>query len=133
MKKIYILLLALSLATGCVEYLPEDLLLPLDEISLSIKGEEIMRFDENSCQLGYNNRKNEFRVLNDKLTDWFILRCDTSPTSKGQEVTCELEYTTRNDIKTFTELTFTVEKTDSEGLVWLWEKTKSIGLVIKVL
>ena len=133
MKKIYILILALVAASGCVAYLPEEILLPLEDISLTIKGEEIMKFDEGSCQLGYNNRKNEFRVLDDRLANWFILRCDALPSSVGQVLTCELEYTTPDDVKSIEDLEFSVEKTDENGLIWLWEGTRKIGVVIKTL
>ena len=133
MKNIYIMLVAAFMATGCMEYLPEDILLPMEDISLTIKGEEIMKFDENSCQLGYNNRKNEFRILNDNLTNWIILDCDITPSSTGQKIVADLEYTTENDVKTLPDLVLTVEKIDEDGLVWLWGKDKSIGLVIKVL
>ena len=37
MKKIYILILALVAASGCVAYLPEEILLPLEDISLTMK------------------------------------------------------------------------------------------------
>lgn len=133
MKRIYILLLALAAACGCKNHLPEEVLLPMTDISLSVKGEEIMKFEENSCQLGYNNKNHMFRVLNDRLTDWFILDCEATPTSVGQKVIAGLEYTTENDVKTVKDLVFSVEQTDEDGLVWLWEKTRSIGVVIKVL
>lgn len=133
MKNIYILFLLSLIATGCVAYLPEELLLPVNDISISVKGEEIMKFEENSCQLGYNDRNNEFRVFNDKLTNWFILRCDATPTSVKQKIIADLEYTTSDDLKTLTDLVFTVEKIDENGWVWLWEFERKIGLVIKLL
>lgn len=133
MKKIFAILLVIFAATGCVEYLPEEILLPMEDISMSIKGEEIMKFDENTCQLGFSDRNNEFRVLDDNLTDWFILRCDAVPSVVEQKVICELEYTTADDVKILTDIVFNVEQTREDGLVWLWNDLRSIGLVIKLL
>ena len=92
-----------------------------------------MKFDENTCQLGFSDRNNEFRVLDDKLTNWFILRCDAVPSAVGQKMICELEYTTADDVKTFSDIVFNVEQTREDGLVWLWNESKSIGIVIKLL
>lgn len=133
MKKIYILFLVSLFAAGCVAYFPEEILLPVNDISLSVKGEEIMRYEENSCQLGYNDKEHEFRVFNDKLTNWFIIKCNEAPTTVGQKIIADLEYTTSDDLKTFTDLIFTVEKTDENAMVWLWESNRKIGVVIKVL
>lgn len=133
MKKIFAILLVIFAASGCVEYLPEELLLPMEDISMSVKGKEIMKFDENTCQLGFSDRNNEFRVLDDKLTDWFILRCDAVPSAVDQKVTCELEYTTPDNVKTLSGVVFNVEQIREDGLVWLWNDLRSIGLVIKLL
>lgn len=136
MKHIYtisaIFLMLASLA-GCDRYQAEDLLLPRTDISLTIKGVEIMSFDEQTCQLGHNPEKNEFRIVNDKLRDWVIFRCDADPATAGQKVTAYLEYTTADDVKRLDGLSFSVEKTSEEGLIWLWNDDKKIGIVIKSL
>ena len=133
MKRILTLLLIIFAASGCVEYLPEDILLPMEDISLTIRGEEVLKFDENTCQLGFSDRNNEFRVLDDKLTNWFILRCDAVPATVGQKMICELEYTTADNLKLFSDIVFSVEQMREDGLVWLWNDSKSIGVVIKLL
>lgn len=134
MKRIYLFIILVALlATGCNKYKSEELLLPLTDISLTIKGEEIMTFNAKKCQLGYNDQKYEFRVLNDKLTDWFILRCNENPKSVGQVINASLEYTTSDDVKTERRLTFTVERISKDGFVWLWEDEDKIGVVIKIL
>lgn len=130
-RRITYIIVTLLLATGCVNNLMEEVLLVRDDISLTVKEEVMMSFDENTCQLGYNTARNEYRVYDDKLANWYILRCSAKPISEGQKITADLEYTTDKDIKILRGLEFKVEKTSSEGLVWLWNKKKKIGIVIK--
>lgn len=135
MKRIYIICIAvtMTLLSSCDRFQPEELLLPKSDISLTIKGEDQIRYDQKTWQLGHNAEKNEFRAVNDKLTDWMILRCNATPSTVGQSVTAYLEYTTSNDTKKINGLTFTVEKTSPEGLIWLWNDDKKIGVVVKDL
>ena len=119
--------------TGCVSPQPDEILLPRTEISLSIKGEVTMEFVPTTCQIAYNSERNEFRLMNDGLSDWFIFRSDAAPTDVGQEVNASLEYTSLKNTKKLTDLTFRVEKTALDGTTWLWNQDKKIGIVIKVL
>ncbi len=128
---LYIAAAALTLA-AC-KYNTEEVLLSRNDISLTVKGELQMSFDENTCQLGYNTGRNEFRVYDENLENWFILRCSAKPTSEGQTITADLEYTTADGVKTLTGLEFKVENTSSDGLIWLWNRDKKIGVVVKVL
>lgn len=123
----------MTLLSSCDRFQPEELLLPKSDISLTIKGEDQIRYDQKTWQLGHNAEKNEFRAVNDKLTDWMILRCNATPSTVGQSVTAYLEYTTSNDTKKLNALTFTVEKTSPEDLIWLWNDDKKIGVVVKDL
>lgn len=136
MARAYIIIgiaLMLAASTGCNRYHVEDILLPRNEISLTVKGADQIIYDEESWQLGYNDERNEFRIVNDKLRDWVIFRCDADPATAGQMVTAYLEYTTADDVKRLDGLSFSVEKTSEEGLIWLWNDDKKIGIVIKSL
>lgn len=123
----------LAASTGCNRYHVEDILLPRNEISLTVKGADQIIYDEESWQLGYNDERNEFRIVNDKLNNWVILQCDAVPSTVGQSVTAYLEYTTSNDTRKLNGLTFTVEKTSPDGLIWLWNDDRKIGVVVKDL
>ena len=125
--------LTLIAIAGCVGPQPDEILLPRTEISLTIKGDLAMEFEPTTCQIGYNSTRNEFRLINDNLSDWFIFRSDAVPTNVGQEVKASLEYTSQNATKKLTDLTFSVEKTALDGTTWLWNKDKKIGVIIKVL
>lgn len=126
-------MVAMIAATSCVDNMIDEVLLVRDDISLSIREELVMSFDENTCQMGYNSARNEYRVYDEKLANWYILRCSAKPASEGQKVKADLEYTTDKDVKTLSDLEFGVQKTSSEGLVWLWNKDKKIGIIIKNL
>ena len=119
--------------SSCLGPQPEEILLPLTDISLTVKGNVLITFTPETDQIGYNNGRNEFRMTDDKIANWVILQCSATPTTEGQELSGNLEYTTQDDVIKLNDLKFTVEKTSPEGLVWLWNKDKKIGLVIKVL
>lgn len=127
------IILTIATICSCAGLQPEEILLPRTEASLTIKEEVLMEFDPATCQIGYNSERNEFRLVNDKLSDWFIFISDAAPTNVGQEVKASLEYTSLSNIKTLSDLTFSIEKTAPDGTVWLWNKDKKIGIVIKVL
>jgi hypothetical protein len=135
MKPRYLAGVVLTLTTlyGCAGLQPEEVLLPRTDISLTVKGELQMEYDHNTCQIGYNEEKHEFRLVNDKLSDWVIFRSDATPRDIGQKVNAYLEYTTEADTRTIDGLEYTVEKTSPDGHVWLWNKDKKIGIIIKLL
>lgn len=130
-RLLYIIGAALAL-TAC-RYDVEEVLLGRSDISLTIKDELLVSFNENTCQLGYNTDRNEFRVYDEKFANWFILKCSAAPTSEGQKIKADLEYTTDKDVKSLTGLELSVVKTSPEGLIWLWENEKKIGIIIKNL
>lgn len=129
---IYAGAVALALS-ACQFYDVDEVLLSRSDISLTLKGALQISFDENTYQLGYNTERNEYRVYDEKLENWFILRCSAQPTSAGQELKATLEYTVKGDTKTLNNLELTVERTSSEGLIWLWCKDRKIGVVVKAL
>jgi hypothetical protein len=127
------IILTLATICSCTGLQPEEILLPRTEISLTMKEEVLLEFDPVTCQIGYNSERNEFRMLEDRLGNWFIFRSDATPTDVGQNVRASLEYTSQSSTKTLTDLTFSVEKTAPDGTTWLWNKDKKIGIIIKVL
>lgn len=127
------LILSLIFAYGCIGPQPEEVLLPRTDISLTVKGEVKMTYDMSLCQIGYNAETHEFRLINDKLTDWVIFRSDATPSDAGQTVKAYLEYTDSDNTKKLNGLVFTVEQMNPDGQVWLWNQEKRIGIIIKIL
>ena len=50
-----------------------------------------------------------------------------------QTLKADVEWTTANDTRTEKGVEFSVEKTDSQGKIWMWSKSKKIGVVIRQL
>ncbi len=133
MKKAIVMLAAATAAVSCVRYDVTEILLQRTDISLTWKGVLQMSYDPQTCQLGYNDTKNEYRVYDDKLGYWFILTCSETPSFTGQELRADIEWTTANDTRTERGVEFKVEKTSRDGQIWLWSKSKKIGAVIQQL
>ncbi len=133
MKRLIIILAALFAAAGCVRFNIDEILLPREDVSLTMRGAEQFAYDPMTCQMSHNSTTHEFRVFNDKLSDWFIIKCQDRPSDVGQEVVADLSWTTDRNNKSMSDLTFKIEKTDASGTIWMWCEQKSIGIVIKNL
>ncbi len=130
MKRIIIFTAVLA-AVGCNPYDIDEILLQRDDISLTVKGELVFSYDPADCQLGQNEESGSFRVFDDKLGNWFILNCRTTPDTEGQSLKADLEYTSQTDTKKLNGLTFMVKKTDRNGYVWLWNDERKIGVIVR--
>ena len=102
-----------------------------EEISLSWKNAVQIKYDEAGYQIGFNDSNIEYRVYDDKIANWFIIRCSEKPEVIDQVITADVEWTGSKRTKSFTELEFTVEKVNEDGLVWLSNVSNNIGIVIK--
>ena len=131
MKKAFTLLSILLCICGCNRFNPEDILLPREDISLTVKGEVMLTYDPMTFQLGYNEDRNEFRVFDDNVGNWFTLTCSSRPTGTGDTLSADLSWTTENSTKSRRGLQFSVERTDSDGKIWLWCNEEAIGIVVK--
>ncbi len=132
MKRLLILLVLAS-AVACDPYNIEEVLLPKDDISFTMRGVDQFTYDPLTWQISQNVTANEFRVFDDKLSQWFTIKCDAMPTSEGQTLTAELSWTAVSSTRVMKDLNFKVEKTDNSGKIWMWCEQKSIGIVIKNL
>lgn len=133
MKRIIALLTFSVCLAGCYIYDIDEILLQKEVISLSIKGTDTIIYSPDRYQLSYNAEKNEFRVFDDNMAQWFSLTCDSRPSTVGQEVKADLKWTSPNSTKTRNGLTFRVQKTDSGGLIWMWCESDAIGVIVKEL
>lgn len=133
MKKALIAIMAVALISSCCMYDIDEVLLKRDDVSITQKGNVLMSYDPLTCQMSHNHADNTFMVYDDTIANWFIVSCNTDPTTVGQELTADVTWTTRTDTKIEKDLKLTVEKTDQNGNIWLWNKSRCIGIVIKRL
>ena len=131
MKHFGVLLIGIICIAGCQEYDIEEILLNREDISLTVRGKDELVYDPATFQLGYNGRTNEFRVFSDDLGNWFSLRCDSRPSAQGESIKGDIKWTSTNTTRSKNGITFSVEKTDAEGHIWLWCKEEAIGVVVK--
>lgn len=131
MKRLFIIasvLLALVSCSGNKHM--ESALLDEETVCLRIKGRVIHSFDAASCQLGYNAAKKQFRMGNDDMSEYFIVTCSDIPAREGQSVTAILEWTQNNSIQKKKGISFNVEKSSSDGTVWLWSRKDEIAVIL---
>lgn len=112
----------------------EEVLMTKEDVSLTIRKELIFTYDSSKCQLAYNDKRNEFRVMTDDMSEYFVLTADQPLSHEGQELKADLIYTLTGSAKTDRSLGFTIQKVEgSSGLFWLWCSSRKIGVVVKRL
>lgn len=129
--KIIILLSIVLIFNGCVEEKTVETLLSESDICLNWKGTRQVTYESTDYQVAYNDKTNEYRIYDDRLANWFTVRCSEKPCSVGQRLTADVSWTGKKSTKSFTAKTFRVEKVEENGLVWLSSETDRIGIIIK--
>ena len=132
MKSKTIILAILIAKTGCTNYGSFGAASHHDSISLTWKGTLQVDYYPQTFQLGYNCSTNEYRVYDDRLAYWFTVRCSEKPVEEGQQLTADISWTGKSKTMSLKGIQVKVEKIDEEsGLVWLWNQSEKISIVIK--
>lgn len=133
MKRLGILMvLAIgALFQSCACYDIEQTLLVHEELTLTWKGDVQAMYAPSTWQYSFNAAKNEYRVNDDNMANYFVVRCSERPSAEGQELGVNVEWTVATNIKRYEGLRFKVERVASDGRIWLWNKSQKIGIVIK--
>lgn len=132
-RVIFVAAVALLSVVSCQEKaLLEEFTDERSEIGLTVKGQDVFTFEENLCQIGYDDALRQFRVSDDMMTDYFILTVNDLP-EIGYETTASLVYTTDDDLISMKGLTFKLVKMGHDGTMWFWNKKNSIGAVVRKL
>lgn len=126
-------LLLITAFVSCQESEVDTSFLEDYEVCLKVDGKVVHEYDPLTWQLSYNSLSNTFRVHNDNMSEYFVLKCNSAPTYTGQNLTGSLEWSTPSDIKTGSGLSLTIEQMDASGNVWLWCSKKNIGVCVRVL
>ena len=131
MKRLIFILTCIFTAVGCQPEALTETLLTQTEVSLTFKGEVQMKYTPDTHQMSFNDRGREFRVHDDKLSEWFTVKYDKRPVSQGQTIVADVAWTATKGTKRYKGISLTVEKTDETGLIWLWNESLRIGIIIK--
>lgn len=132
LKHIALLLLPTVLLLACkgpdIHEILED-----DTPSLIIKGEKVFRFEKLTCQESFSVSAKEFRVGNDRMSDYFILSLNQLPMTEGMKLNGSITWTTDTDVKTLKNLSFTVLQTDLNQTVWLNCEFENIYVTVRMV
>jgi hypothetical protein len=131
MKRALIIFSLLFAMAGCNHESTMASFMESSDISLTWKGNVQVQYNDKTCQLAYNDKKHEFRVYDDRLADWFTIRCAEKPSAEGQTVVADVSWTGDRTPKVYTGLSFTVSRISEDGLIWLWNNDNRIGIIIK--
>lgn len=124
---------ALLLIAGCVRNnFSETDFQVVEGISLYVKGQQILSYTPEKCQIGFNPDSGEIRVSDDDMADYFIIRFTGSiPANEGEVTKADIEYTTPDNLKRLNGISFRVTRTDEDsGLIWLWDEAGKTGVVL---
>lgn len=103
------------------------------EICLRVKDEKVMTYDHLTWQASFNREKCEFGMHTDNMSDYWRVRLNLVPTAEGQKTKGDIIWTSQSSVNEKEGLTFTVEKADRSGHLWLWCRKERIGVVVQVL
>ena len=132
MKRLSFILILLALVTACNKNKMEEAVLESGDLCLIIKDKTIFTYDENDCQICFSPTKREFRIGDDTMDDYFTLTTSVIPSSEGEKVKGDLQWTLSNSVQSRKYIQFEVQKIEN-GTVWLWSKTERIAAVVKIL
>jgi len=132
MKRILFLSM-LMMAAACTRYDIDEILVSRNDISLTWKGEEQFVYEPQTCQIGFNPVKGEFRAQADNLSSWFVMDFDTVPSAEGEVARADISWTGATDTRSMNGLEFQVRKVSGDGMIWLWCKSAKIGVTIRKL
>lgn len=132
-KALSILLISLFMATGCDLTQPDPVILSDSTPQLSVQGKVLFRYEDSTCQLGFNLERAEFRMHTDTMSDYVFLTLDHIPASVGEQVTAnEISWTSSDDIEYRKKIILEVLKFE-DGTIWLWSSRNQIALVVREL
>lgn len=126
------LALLLTIMTGCQGKVDPEFI-GSTTVGLQVKDEVVFEYDPLTWQTAFNRDKMEFRVHTDNMSDYYILSLNLVPTAVGQKAKGDIVWTSRSSIVSRKGISFTVEKMDRSGKLWLWCRKEQIGATVQVL
>lgn len=137
MRKVLAILPALSvllLSSGCEKGLePDPGFIADGRLALTVRNSMKVAYLPETYQIGFNAERHQFRIHNDTMSEYYILRCQELPDHQGQKIRCSLKYASEGKAFYKGGLTYEVLKTDDDGTFWLWNTEKGIGASVRVI
>lgn len=135
MRKVLAILPALSvlfLSSGCEKGLePDPGFTAGGALALTVRNSVKVEYVPETYQIGFNADRHQFRIHNDTMSEYYILRCQDLPDHQGQKIRCSLKYASEGKAFYKGVLTYEVLKTDNDGKFWLWNTEKGIGAAVR--
>ena len=97
---------------------------------LVIANETIFDYDENTCQMAFNESALQYRVSNDTMSDFYVLDCNRRPGEVGSTLKATLTWSTDVDVRQRSGLEFKVIRAQGDWF-WLWNRKNDIGVVVR--
>lgn len=89
-----------------------------------------LKYDENTCQLGYNPSTKTFKMIKDDGSYYYMVTIE-EPLKEGKKAKVTVKYTTKNDVVTVSGGKFHVVDIDpASGITRLWNESAGIGVSI---
>ena len=123
-------LAALTL-TACAEYDINEVLLVRDDVSLTLKGKPQYVFAADYGQMATNADRTIYRYMTDDLMNWLEVKCQSKPGGVGEKIIADIKWKSTISSGEENNREFEIKHTDGNGMIWLWNKSNNIGLVIR--
>lgn len=109
-----------------------DSFLQDSNVRLEIDGAKVFIFDENRCQLAFNEQRGVFRANSDTMLDYFELVLERVPDSIGSDVTGSVAWSTIEGENSRKNVTFNVRNIIGD-VIWLCDSSQKTAAVVRVL
>ncbi len=103
-----------------------------EDLRIQVGRDTPFKYNPLSCQMSYNGTTREFRAFTDNMSDFFIVKMDSTPSCEGETLKADVTWTTETDILTRKNLTLEVIRTEGEKF-WLWSDSARIGVSVRIL
>lgn len=123
-------LAALTL-TACAEYDINEVLLVRDDVSLTLRGKPHYVFAADYGQMATNADRTTYRYMTDDLMNWLEVKCQSKPGGVAEKIIADIKWKSTISSGEENNLEFEIKQTDGNGMIWLWNKSNNIGLVIR--
>ena len=131
MKRFVIFALALLSLTSCMRYDIDAVLLERTDVSLTLRGKVQYAFAAEYGQMAINADRTLFRYMSDDLTNWMEVCSLSKPGGVGEKLTANVKWKSSISSGDEKDLEFEIKQTDGTGMIWLWNNTNNIGLIIR--